>query len=191
MSEFNHIMIDLETLSIKMDAAILSIGAVAFNPETGELGPEFYERIAFNDAVANGNTDLDTIKWWIKQDSVAGAEAVSGEKAHAIVMNEFVTWLAQFPGMRVWGNGSIFDITILETAFERLNIATPWEFYNVRDCRTIEDAAFGICDRAEFERDGVHHNALDDAKYQAKYISGMWQKLRVSLPDELKEVANG
>jgi len=35
-------MIDLETLGTKVDAPVLSIGAVEFNLETGKLGQEFY-----------------------------------------------------------------------------------------------------------------------------------------------------
>ena len=40
-----HIMVDLETLSSKNNAAIASIGAIEFNPETGKQGQSFYEII--------------------------------------------------------------------------------------------------------------------------------------------------
>ncbi|MBR7276818.1 3'-5' exoribonuclease domain-containing protein, partial [Klebsiella pneumoniae] len=33
-----HLMIDLETMDNKPTAAITAIGAVLFNPETGEMG---------------------------------------------------------------------------------------------------------------------------------------------------------
>src|SRR5690348_4173144 len=35
------VMVDIETLSTRYDAAILSIGAVAFDRKTGILGPQF------------------------------------------------------------------------------------------------------------------------------------------------------
>ncbi|EFL8289661.1 exonuclease, partial [Escherichia coli] len=36
-----HLMIDLETMGKNPDAPIISIGAIFFDPQTGEMGPEF------------------------------------------------------------------------------------------------------------------------------------------------------
>ena len=41
----NDVMVDLETLSTKPNAAIVSIGAVFFDPKTGELGDTYYQVI--------------------------------------------------------------------------------------------------------------------------------------------------
>ena len=41
----NHLAIDLETLSLEPNAHILSIGAVFFDPATGEMGDSFYVEI--------------------------------------------------------------------------------------------------------------------------------------------------
>ncbi|MEX5768833.1 3'-5' exoribonuclease [Serratia nematodiphila] len=38
----NHLMLGLETLGKKPSAPILTIGAVLFNPHSGELGEQFY-----------------------------------------------------------------------------------------------------------------------------------------------------
>ncbi|WP_265102082.1 3'-5' exonuclease [Yersinia proxima] len=76
----------------------------------------------------------------------------------------------------VWGNGSIFDITILESWFASVDVAVPWEFGNVRDVRTVVDLS--PLNVKDFIREGVHHNALDDAIHQAKYVSAMIQSLR-------------
>lgn len=38
----NNLMIDLETMGKNKDAPIVSIGAVFFTPETGDIGQEFY-----------------------------------------------------------------------------------------------------------------------------------------------------
>lgn len=56
--------------------------------------------------------------------------------------------------------------------------ADEWKFYSVRDCRTVEDMAQGLVCRKDIERRGDHHNALDDAVYQAEYISAMWKALK-------------
>ncbi len=37
-----HIMLDLETLDTTSSAVVISIGAVAFDPETNALGDKFY-----------------------------------------------------------------------------------------------------------------------------------------------------
>jgi exodeoxyribonuclease VIII len=68
---------------------------------------------------------------------------------------------------------------MLENAYNAVNLSPPWKFYNVNDCRTIERLArrrTGMT-RRMFPRTGTHHNALDDAKYQAHYISKMYQAI--------------
>ena len=54
----------------------------------------------------------------------------------------------------------------------------PWKFWNVRDCRTVLDMYESK--RGGFNKSGNRagaHNALQDAIYQAKYITMMWSKL--------------
>lgn len=178
---YTDVMIDIETMATSPDAAVLSIGAVAFNPETGEMGPEFHEKIDFKEAMGSGRADVDTMKWWIQQDAEAGMAVTSGTKTNQEVMVAFVEYIQSLGNPNVWGNGATFDITILESAFIRAGIEKcPWMFWQIRDCRTVEALAEGICSRDSFEREGLHHDALDDAKYQATYISGMWQHLRVA-----------
>lgn len=172
----NNVMIDLETLSTAPDAAIMSIGAVIFDPATGELGDKFHMRVDFKEAVGSGRVDTDTLKWWIGQSEEAGKDVTSGTATPLEVLQAFTEFLPD--DAVVWGNGATFDVTILASAYTRItNAVAPWKFSNVRDCRTVEDMATGICERSEFEREGIHHQALDDAIYQAEYISGMWMKL--------------
>jgi len=172
------IMIDLETLSTAPDAAVLSIGAVEFDPLTGKMGAEFHVRIDFQDAVATGRADTDTLKWWIGQEAEAGKDVTSGTAKTADALTAFKKYLPE--DCVVWGNGATFDISIMENAFMRiLSEDAPWAFYNVRDCRTVEAIVVGgIDNRSNYERKGTHHNALDDAKYQVEYISGMVMSLR-------------
>uniref|UniRef100_UPI000BB68BE2 exonuclease n=2 Tax=Escherichia coli TaxID=562 RepID=UPI000BB68BE2 len=60
-----HLMIDLETMGKNPDAPIISIGAIFFDPQTGDMGPEFSKTIDLE--TAGGVIDRDTIKWWLKQ----------------------------------------------------------------------------------------------------------------------------
>ncbi|HAN8808010.1 TPA: exonuclease, partial [Escherichia coli] len=60
-----HLMIDLETMGKNPDAPIISIGAIFFDPQTGDMGPEFSKTIDLD--TAGGVIDRDIIKWWLKQ----------------------------------------------------------------------------------------------------------------------------
>ncbi|EIN8137959.1 3'-5' exoribonuclease, partial [Escherichia coli] len=61
----DHLMIDLETMGKNPDAPIISIGAIFFDPQTGDMGPEFSKTIDLE--TAGGVIDRDTMKWWLKQ----------------------------------------------------------------------------------------------------------------------------
>ncbi|EGH0449045.1 3'-5' exoribonuclease, partial [Escherichia coli] len=55
-----HLMIDLETMGKNPDAPIISIGAIFFDPQTGDMGPEFSKTVDLE--TAGGVIDRDTIK---------------------------------------------------------------------------------------------------------------------------------
>ncbi|HHL5718033.1 TPA: 3'-5' exoribonuclease [Escherichia coli] len=75
--------------------------------------------------------------------------------------------------VHVWGNGANFDNTILRRSYERQGIPCPWRYYNDRDVRTIVELgkAIDFDARTAIPFEGERHNALDDARYQAKYVS--------------------
>lgn len=188
MSEFNHLMIDLETMGTQPTAAIVSIGAVFFDPETGELGDEFYEVIDLHSAMSLPGTtvDADTIKWWLKQSSEARSEIVKDGSSHLgyvlLMLAAFMRSYGAISSLKVWGNGASFDNIILRSACERAEIkAYPdiWCWYNDRDVRTMVEIgrALGFDPKRDMPFDGVQHNALADAKHQAKYVSAIWQKV--------------
>ncbi|EFO2618384.1 exonuclease, partial [Escherichia coli] len=75
-----HLMIDLETMGTNTNAPIVVIGAVFFDPQTGEIGPVFYIVISLTDAMNTGAVpDGGTIKWWLKQSSEARAAILTGQ----------------------------------------------------------------------------------------------------------------
>jgi hypothetical protein len=79
---------------------------------------------------------------------------------------------------RAWGNGATADITWIEYALAMgsVGLGAPWHFTNIRDMRTIIDAA--DLDLRDIPPVGTAHNALDDAIFQANAISAAWQKIR-------------
>ncbi|ENR0624089.1 3'-5' exoribonuclease, partial [Escherichia coli] len=133
----DHLMIDLETMGKNPDAPIISIGAIFFDPQTGDMGPEFSKTIDLE--TAGGVIDRDTIKWWLKQ----SREAQSAIMTDEIPLDDALLQLREFIDensgeffVQVWGNGANFDNTILRRSYERQGIPCPWRYYNDRDVRT-------------------------------------------------------
>ena len=57
-----NVMVDLETLGNGSESVIISIGAVEFDPETGELGREFYKVVDAQSCVDAGlKIDASTV----------------------------------------------------------------------------------------------------------------------------------
>ncbi|WP_100035939.1 exonuclease, partial [Escherichia coli] len=141
----DHLMIDLETMGKNPDAPIISIGAIFFDPQTGDMGPEFSKTIDLE--TAGGVIDRDTIKWWLKQ----SREAQSAIMTDEIPLDDALLQLREFIDensgeffVQVWGNGANFDNTILRRSYERQGIPCPWRYYNDRDVRTIVELGKAI-----------------------------------------------
>ncbi|HEB3741325.1 TPA: 3'-5' exoribonuclease [Escherichia coli] len=177
---WHHLMIDLETMGKNPDAPIASIAAVFFDPQTGEQGPEFSKIIDMG--TCGGTVDISTIEWWLQRSGEARAAIL----ADRIPLDDALLQLREFIDensgeffVQVWGNGANFDNVILRRSYERQEIPCPWRYTNDRDVRTM--VALGLV--MDFDArnvttfEGERHNALHDARYQAKYVSAIWQKL--------------
>ncbi len=85
----------------------------------------------------------------------------------------------------------------LRRSYERQGIPCPWRYYNDRDVRTIVELgkAIDFDARTAIPFEGERHNALDDARYRAKYVSAIWQKadprVRLILNVQLSPVVTG
>ncbi|HGV7182704.1 TPA: 3'-5' exoribonuclease [Escherichia coli] len=183
---WHHLMIDLEAMGKNPDAPIASIGAVFFDPQTGEQGPEFSKIIDMG--TCGGTVDISTIEWWLQRSGEARAAIL----ADRIPLDDALLQLREFIDensgeffVQVWGNGANFDNVILRRSYERQEIPCPWRYTNDRDVRTM--VALGLV--MDFDArnvttfEGERHNALHDARYQAKYVSAIWQKLFPSQAD--------
>lgn len=183
------VMIDLETLATSSDAAILTIGAVKFDPFGKDItDPEmesFYVKVDLDSCHDIGLvTNDDTIAWWGQQSKEAQEEAFGTEGR--IHIKEALDQLYKFCRgcQRVWSNGAAFDVPILETAFKRVQKAIPWEYWKVRDCRTAFDLGINP------QRPPVlAHHALQDAWNQAVGIQNVYNVLRTSTTNEGKYIS--
>lgn len=173
------IMIDLETLATSPDAAILTIGAVRFDPFGDSVGDSekerFYAKVDLDSCnEINLKVSDDTINWWATQSKEAQEDAFTPhgrihiEDAFADLYK--FCWGAE----RVWSNGAAFDVVICETVFNRIHKKVPWDFWQVRDVRTIFDLGINP------NRPAVTaHNALADAVAQAISVQHVCNELRL------------
>ena len=175
-----HVMVDLETFGSTPGSVIASIGAVAFNPHTGEMGAQFHAVINPASCQDHGLTiDADTVLWWFKQSEAARAAlAVNPKLTLYSALAEFDAFWRGVGATHFWGHGANFDDPLLAAAYRAGGSAPPWKFYNSRCTRTLFEMAGVKPDRTA----GVHHNALDDAIAQARAVIAAYAKLNTPPP---------
>ncbi|MBW9166451.1 hypothetical protein HPP88_02295 [Enterobacter hormaechei] len=183
---FTHLMVDLETMGKKPGAPIVSIGAVFFDPSSGKTGAEFYQVINLESSMSFGaRPDASTILWWLKQSPEARSAIVVDDAIGLLEALElFLDFIAEnaangSKNVQLWGNGSSFDCSLLEAAFELADTPFPIPHWNYRDVRTVVELgkAVGLNSRYDIPFEGDQHNALADARHQVKYVSAIWQRL--------------
>lgn len=182
----NHIMLDFETLSLSKNAAIVSIGAVEFDPSTGLLGREFFRRIDLQTSIDAGlSVSGNTIYFWLKQSREAQDEIVHGDKVSLKqALSEFKEFYQETvpdgqeeSDVQLWANGPTADLTWLNSALEAVGDKQFWPHWCERCVRTIVHLGrqVGFDAKHNIPRKGIEHGALDDAKHQARYVSAIWQ----------------
>lgn len=178
----NHIMIDLETLGQTPGCSILSIGAVAFCPQIGQLGAEFYTVVNRKSCLLIGLTeDKSTLEWWSRQSIEAKkvfGEAEASETSIEKALVDLAFFIRKFGGnVRIWGNGADFDNAILAVCFQKIKQQLPWKFWNNRCFRTLKSFSPDV----PMPRSGTYHNALDDAKTQANAAIQMLRQQAIAI----------
>lgn len=168
-------MIDLETLDTTPSCVILTIGIVIFDPKQNGIIDLLDIRPTMEDQVALGRTISDgTMQWWSNQSAEAQEEAF-GEKnrmSFADSMEVLSRYCWNHP--YVWSHGAGFDVVAIENALTCLKMNIPWQYYNVRDTRTLFDITKVSL------KDGGHvtsHRASDDAKFQALAVQRAYKIL--------------
>ncbi len=170
-----HIMVDLETMGATPGSAIVSLGAVAFDPVAGTLGETFYRVIRLDSCTRAGLViEPGTVAWWFGQSEAARAEILRADAEDLPgVLGWFATWWRRQSGQFMWGHGANFDEPLLSWAFRAAHVLVPWKYSDARCTRTLFALTGERPDRAQ----GVHHNALDDAKAQAEAVIRAYRKL--------------
>jgi hypothetical protein len=173
-------MVDLETFGSTPGSVVVSIGAVGFDPVGGQLGEGFYALIDPASCAAAGLTlDPATVSWWLRQsDAARSALTGGGDVSLRCALEAFAGWWRRHGFTCFWGHGANFDEPLLGAAYRACGLRTPWKYSASRCTRTLFDLAGVQPDRAE----GVHHNALDDARAQAIAAMAAFHKLGLASP---------
>jgi hypothetical protein len=176
------IALDLETLSIKNNATILQIAAVAFDIKTGKTIREFKLELDWTTQQKTGSAiDAPTFKFWLNQDNKLIEEVFSGQIDIKLALENLTKWIRtvapSYKDTYLWGNGIIADNTWIKNAYEVNDLVIPIFYRNHRDVRTLLEMTANHLNQTEstimskVKNEGVAHNALDDARWCAKLIT--------------------
>jgi hypothetical protein len=170
-----HLMVDMETMAVSPSAVILSLGAVHFNPYGNGYGDKLYFKIDLDDQDKLGREiDPSTLDWWSKQDPKAMEEAFSPDNrvplAEAMDRFHKFAWGCD----AFWSHGATFDLVIIEDIYRQLGKPLPWNFWQLRDTRTLFDLGWN----SDMPK-GDLHNALQDAIRQSVGVQNIYSKLKV------------
>lgn len=172
-------MLDLESLATGPDAVVLTLGAIKFDPFDAdrEINQALYVRVDVDEQLALGRRYNDeTLSWWNTQPEDVREEALG--ESDRISLDDFTRQLNKFivGADRIWAQGPVFDIAMLENLYRQIGKPAPWDFYRIRDCRTLLKA---LGDTRPPGRDQLHH-ALADCVYQAQAIQHVVKKYNLS-----------
>lgn len=172
----DQVMLDLETIGLRPDAGILSIGAVRFDPRNPTYSGEgFYCTLDVEAQKKSGASyDYSTLAWWESQAPQIREQAFIGSQnsVHDDLVR-FRNFVLERPESLLWSKGPAMDSVILQSLFRRTGIDWPFSYRADRDVRTVEDLAQGRIDYdcPELKAlEGLEHNALADARWQAYVV---------------------
>jgi exodeoxyribonuclease VIII len=178
-----EVMLDIETMSTQSNAAILSIGAVKFDPrgDIGMLGvpndPEYQHFYVTIDLASCVNAELHvegrTVMWWLDQ-SVEARAALRAEPHYDLdsALSRFFVWFGP-ESLPTWANGAGFDNVILRNAYEKLGGISPFKFYDDRCFRTIK----ALFPDMQYVKPKLQHHALEDAIAQATHLQKLFNRI--------------
>lgn len=167
------VMIDIEGLATGPESTILTIAAQGFDP----LGDGWYEEHFYYARITlesqpQRTIEQSTIDWWATQKE-AQVEAFAEEGR--VDLDHALQDLARLcrKSRLIWMNGPTYDATILENAYKSYGMALPWNYYSVRDARTV----YGLW--PDLAKPPTSHHALQDCQRQIVLLQNCLQHLKI------------
>ena len=177
-----HMMVDLETLATSVDAHILSIGAVVFDPTEmtgleGLVNPPSFRLTMNSEGQPGRHIDPATVRWWFEQDQAARDVLlrVQSRLSLSTALEAMRRVYKENGCAAVWSNGSNFDLSILDHAYRTtMGGRPPWHYRDVRDTRTL----WAVLPPA-YPDNPCKHDPLWDAACQAQAVQSSLLRLSV------------
>ncbi len=130
-----NITVSIVTLGNGADAVIWSIKA------EGE-GRDNFERVIDIDSCLDAGLQVDgrsLLDWKLNNEDI-GRLAVPLADALKDLRDAFA-----WEDALVWMDMSVHHAAVLDTAYRRLRLQPPWQFYNLRDLLTVDPRVENIC----------------------------------------------
>lgn len=179
------VMVDMETIGTETDATIVQIGLVAFDPNT--VGKFHSKANIFVDINQGRRIDPQTLKWWLGDKGNPELFVKLVTSPGSMALPEALLKVSMFynaaNAQEIWANSPSFDVAILNSAYRKHTLRSPFHFRGERCYRTMVNV-LGISLGEIKERClslgivGTVHNALDDAVHQAVGIQMCYEKMR-------------
>ena len=165
-------MIDIEGLATGPDATILTIAAQCFDPlARGYFKQHYYARITL-ESQPDRKIEDGTVEWWATQ-KAAQEEAFHPENRiplqQALGELHRLCWKCN----RIWMNGPTYDANILEHAYKSFGMALPWQYYKIRDARTVYALVPSL------NKYPASHHALEDCRRQIDLLHDALEYLKI------------
>ncbi|GGA23257.1 3'-5' exonuclease [Dyella nitratireducens] len=166
------IIIDTETLANSANAAILSVGAIAFSHESGIDPIKFYSKIDLREQDGR-MIDPNVVTCWMRraQEDDHAIDVFDGEREPVrVVLEQLSTYIGAHLAVdgEVWGDG--LDCMTIRTLYEEFGIATPWRNAQQRCVRTLRSLVMQLDIEINVSHDVSSCQELDDAEWNARFI---------------------
>lgn len=176
MNNYPAVMIDIESSSSRPNAQILCISAVQFNEfdiTPNYLNYPILDILVNIDEQKERDVQQEVIDWWAKRDKKV-KDKIFGDK-NRISVDSSLDQLTKFiwGSERIWCQGTSFDIPILTNIYEERNKPLPWQYWQVKDVRTI----IGLAEKENIE---ATHDSIEDCFKQIIQLQQVLKKLEIT-----------
>lgn len=167
------LMIDIETLSTRSDAAVIAVGMVGFNRFEA---PTWQSQWRVNVSLSPGHRCYDTVEFWRSQGELF--EFIAGGSEDPWEVGQTLAKLVADCRGLIWAASPQFDVVILENWLRQLGFADfTFPYRRLRDVRTVRYLA-EILDIPLPERKGTAHDPVDDCLNQVADVVAVLESLR-------------
>ena len=169
---YTDVMVDIETTGLQPSAAaIIQIGAVPFNYDTGAIDSK--NMFLASLMVPKNRYWCDgTDTFWLGQNLEVYKSIMAVARNPRDVMPEFHAYACALGEVRFWCKGLNFDFPFIESYMLDYGLDMPFNFRTAKDTRSFIAGLYGtaVYEDPVVEVVGDKHNALHDCLTQLRQV---------------------